>query len=206
MKQLQKKFERFKVWLKRPRTKKRMYALLVLIVALWVIGRFIAIGIEKRMVVFNPSRAAAESGLVVEAMTVEKKTDILKEPITVKNNRAMVSGARVSVLRAGQKIGNGEIVSVSRGIDLDTGLHAVRTRNVADGLNYAETRVNGYFVPSYAVIGDTVFVARDGVAHARTVHVARSDADTSVITDGLNDGDVIILSHVSDGEKIQIKK
>ena len=33
----------------------------------------------------------------------------------------------------------------------------------------------------------------------------QQDADNALVSSGLNDGDVVILTHVSDGEKIQIK-
>ncbi len=200
------KFEQLKVWSKRPRNKKRIYAVLVLIVVLWVIGRFAMVAVENRLFVFNPARAAADSGLIVEVMEAKNMSGVLTEPVTVKGNRAMVSGGRVGVLKPGQKIGDGVIVSVSRGIDLDTGMHTVRTRGVADGLNYAEYEMHGFFVPAYAVIGSDVFVVDGDRAARRHVKIARTDADTAVITDGLHDGDVIILSRVSDGVKVKIKK
>ncbi len=206
MEVLQKKFQDFKTWANRPRTKKRKYALLVLIVIAWVLFRFAMIAAENRLVVFNPARGAADTGIVVNAIDVKRTDGIVREPLTVRGNRALVSGARASLFRAGQKIGNGEIVSVSSNIDLNTGMYGVRTRGVADGLNFAETKISGYFVPAYAVTNGTVFVLSDGHAQIRNVRVARIDADNAVITSGLNDGDIVILSNVSDGEKVQIKK
>lgn len=200
------KFEQLKNWSRRPRTKKRLYVVFVAILVLWVAYRFVMIGIENRLFVFNPARMATESGIVVDVQNAKKQTGTLQEPLTVKNNRALVSGARAQTLRAGQRVGDGVIVSVSANIDLDTGMHVVRTRGVSDGLNFAEYQTSGYFVPSYAVVNDTVYVISDGVASARPVHVSRSDADTTVITDGLTDGDVIILSRVDDGAKVRIKK
>lgn len=206
MKDIMEKMERVKAWMHRPRTKKRMYAALVVFVALWVVGRFVMIGAENKMFVFNPARSAASDGVVVQVMPAKRTTGVLREPLTVKNNRAMVSGTRIGALHAGQKIGDGTIVSVAREIDLDTGMHAVRTRGVADGLNFAEYVTTGYFIPSYAITNGVLYVAADGVATARNVQVARTDADMSVVTGGLQDGDVVILSRVSDGEKIQIKE
>lgn len=203
---IREKIERIVAWVRRPRNKKRIYAALVVMVVLWVIGRFAMIAVENRMVVFNPARAAAATGTPVQVMTAHQTTDMLHEPLTVKNNRAMVSGTRVGLLHAGQKIGDGVIVSVASGIDLDTGLHAVRTRGVADGLNYAQYSATGFFIPSYAITNNVVYVADGDTAVARNVHIARSDADTSVITSGLNDGDIVILSRVVDGQKIQIQK
>lgn len=205
MKKLIEKLNALKVWAHRPRNKKRIYVALVALLVLWFVYRFIMVGIESRRYVFNPSRAASESGLVVDTLDAKKTTGTLREPLTVKNNRALVSGARVALLKPGQKIGNGTITSVSNNIDLDTGMHRVQTRNVADGLNYAEYRITGYFVPSYAIKQDTVYVMENSVAVARKVNVAQSDAETSVVTSGLRDGDVIILSNVSDGAKVQKK-
>lgn len=199
------KFSELKIWANRPRNKKRIYVGLVLLIALWFVYRFVMVGIENRRFVFNPSRAATESGLLIEVQDAKKTTGTLQEPLTVKNNRALVSGARVGLLKPGQKIGSGTIASVSNNIDLDTGMHRVTTRGVADGLNYAEYQISGYFVPSYAVKQNTVYVVKDGIAVARPVRVAGSDADTAVITSGLSDGDVIILSNVSDGTKVKIK-
>ncbi len=200
------RFEQLKTWSKRPRNKKRIYAVLVLIVVLWVIGRFAMVAAENRLFVFNPARAAADSGQIVEVIEVKNTSGVLTEPVTVKANRAMVSSGRVGVLKPGQKIGDGVIVSVSRGIDLDTGMHTVRTRGVSDGMNYAEYEMHGFFVPAYAVVGSDVFVVDGGRAVRRHVNVARTDADTAVIVDGLRDGDMVILSRVGDGVKVKIKK
>lgn len=206
MEGLKEKIENLKVWAKRPRTKKRMYAALVVLVACWVAFRFAVVGAQNRLVVYNPARAALTDGTVVEVMTASRHQGVLREPITIRNNRAYISGARVALIRPGQKIGDGVVVSVADGINLDTGMHAVRTRGVADGLQYAEFRADGYFVPVYAVKNGVVFVAQDNVAVARPVSVARTDADTAYITSGLADGDMVILSQIADGDKIQIKK
>jgi len=206
MEKLLDKMEQIKMWAHRPRNKKRIYAALVLIVVLWVIGRFVMVVVENHRFVFNPARAAADAGLVVDVMSAKVEKGALREPVTVKNNRAMVSGARAVILKPGQKIGDGVIVSVSRGIDLDTGMHTVRTRGVADGLNYAECEITGVFVPSYAVAGDRVYVVDGGHAAARRVTIGGNDADTTVVTTGLQDGDTIILSRVTPGVKVQIKK
>lgn len=197
---------RFKSWVNKPRIKKRMYLAGVLIVACVVVYRFSVIGAQNRLSVYNPARAALIDGVPVETITVNRHDDVLNEPITIKNNRAYVSGARARLLRAGQKIGDGVIVSVATGIDLDTGMHAVRTRGVSDGLQYAQISVNGYFVPSYAVNRNVVYVVENSVAVPRNVNVAATDADTAYITAGLNDGDVVVLSKVSDGAKVNTIK
>ena len=106
----------------------------------------------------------------------------------------------------GHRVGEGAIVSIASGIDLDHGLRGVGTRGVTDGMNFAEYVTSGYFIPSYAITNGVLYVVSDGVATARNVHVARFDADTSVVTDGLHDGDIVILSRVTDGQKVQIKE
>ncbi|HBS76855.1 MAG TPA: hypothetical protein DEA31_03315, partial [Alphaproteobacteria bacterium] len=130
----------------------------------------------------------------------------LREPIAVKSNRAYVASGRAHKFGAGQHVAGGVIVSVSPDIDLDSGMHIVRTRGVADGLQYAEFRATGHFVPVYAVNNGVVMVADGDIARARDVVVARQDAENALISSGLNDGDVVILTHVSDGEKIQVKE
>lgn len=206
MEKLKEQVARIRAWMQRPRTKKRLYLVLVVLLAMWVVYRFVAIGVQYRMQVFNPARAAAAHGVPVEVLEMKRAPGVVREPLTVKGNRALVSGARAHMLRAGQKVGDGEIVSVGVGIDLDTGMHVVRTRGVKDGLQFAEFKADGYFVPAYAVAGGVVYVVRDGAAAPQNVTVARSDADTAYITDGLRDGDIVILSRVSAGDKVKIKK
>lgn len=199
-------FNRLQEWLHTPRAKRRLYLLAVIALLGWVLFRVVMIGAEHRLFVFNPTRDAAAHGTPVEVLTMKRTTGILKEPVTVRSNRALVSTARAHILRPGQKIGDGVIVSVSDGIDFDTGMHIVLTRGVADGLQYAEYSASGYFVPVYAIKDGAVMVADGDVARARPVTVTRSDADMAFISDGLRDDDVVILTTVTDGTKIRIQK
>ena len=152
------------------------------------------------------SRDVADNGTPVMTMVAKNSSDVLHEPITVENNRAYVTGNRVGLFRVGQKIGDGKIASVSQKINLDTGMYIIKTSGVADGLQYVEYVRNGYFVPVYAVVGENVFVYENGVATTRHVIVAHSDADVALITQGLHDGDIVILSKVTPGEKVRINK
>lgn len=206
MQQLKERIAHLREWIKTPRAKKMMYMALVLIIIGWVVFRFVMIGVQNRIQVFNPTRHAATDGVPVSVVTVSRTSGVVREPLTVKNNRAYVSGVRATALRAGQKIGDGVIVSVAQNVDLDTGMHAVRTRGVSDGLQYAEFRADGYFVPVYAVSNGIIYVLRDGHAVATPVTVSRSDSDMAYITSGLGDGDVVILSRVADGAKVQVKE
>ena len=77
-----------------------------------------------------------------------------------------------------------------------------------DHQGYVEYRRNGYFIPVYAIVKDGVYVVENGYAKYREVIIARQDADFALITQGLDDGDIVILSSVSENEKVQeqIKK
>ncbi len=190
--------------IKTKKIKNLIYGICAVVLVGWVVFRFAAIGAENARAVFNTSRNAADVGAPVYAVTVERETGTLREPIAVKDNRALVSGARVDKLARGQKIGDGEIVSVANNIDLNTGMYIVRTRNVADGLQYAIFQTDGYFIPLSAISNGTVMLNVDGVATPRAVTVLRQD-DQNAQVDGLNDGDVVILSSVNAGDKVQVK-
>lgn len=192
--------------LKQPRARKIMSIGLVVALVLWVVFRFTMIGIENARSVYNASRVAQTDGVPVVVQQIERTSGVLREPIAVKSNRAYVASGRAHKFGAGQHVAGGVIVSVSPDIDLDSGMHIVRTRGVADGLQYAEFRATGHFVPVYAVNNGVVMVADGDIARARDVVVARQDAENALISSGLNDGDVVILTHVSDGEKIQVKE
>lgn len=192
--------------LKQPRARKIMSICLGVVLVLWVVFRFTMIGIENARSVYNAARVAETDGVPVVVQQIERTSGVLREPIAVKSNRAYVASGRAHKFGAGQHVAGGVIVSVSPDIDLDSGMHVVRTRGVADGLQYAEFRATGHFVPVYAVNNGVIMVADGNIACARDVVVARQDADNALISSGLNDGDVVILTRVSDGEKIQVKE
>lgn len=192
--------------LKQPRARKIMSIGLIAVLVLWVVFRFTMIGIENARSVYNAARVAETDGVPVVVQQIERTSGVLREPIAVKSNRAYVASGRAHKFGAGQHVAGGVIVSVSPDIDLDSGMHVVRTRGVADGLQYAEFRATGHFVPVYAVNNGVVMVADGDIARARDVVVARQDAENALISSGLNDGDVVILTRVSDGEKIQVKE
>lgn len=188
-------------------TKKMKHFFTIMLIAVlvgWGVFRFAAVASENSRQVYNAARVAVDAGAPIEVVTVSHKDGVLREPVAVKNNRALVSGGRVAKLRAGQKIGDGVIRSVSRKIDYDTGMHIVRTTGVSDGLQFAEITASGFFVPVSAIENNTVMVVENGVAKTRDVVVSAQDADVAHITSGLNDGDNVILSHVQDGAKVRI--
>ena len=191
------------------RSKKIKHTFFIVFVAImvgWVIFRFIAFASENARFVYNASRVAAENGLPVEYVTVHIESGTLYEPLSVKNNRAYVSGERASKMRAGQKIENGKITFVSNNIDLNTGMYLVRTSGVSDGLHFAEFTTNGIFVPLYAISDNSVFVADNGIATKRNIKIARQDSENAYVESGLNSGDVVILSKVQSGVKVKLNK
>lgn len=192
--------------LKQPRARKIMSIGLIAVLVLWVVFRFTMIGIENARSVYNAARVAQTDGVPVVVQQIERTSGVLREPIAVKSNRAYVASGRAHKFGAGQHVAGGVIVSVSPDIDLDSGMHVVRTRGVADGLQYAEFRATGYFVPVYAVNNGVVMVVDGNIARARNIVVARQDAENALISSGLTDDDIVILTRVRDGEKIQVKK
>ena len=192
--------------IKNPKKIKRLIYLLVVFGLLFWIGfRITALIMQHNQQVFNIARDVSENGTPILTMTAQNTSGVLHEPITVENNRAYVTGNRVGLFRTGQKVGNGKIASVSQNINIDTGMYVIKTTNVENGLQYVEYTRNGYFVPVYAVVDENVFVYDNGVATLRKVIVAHSDADVALITQGLHDGDIVILSKVSDGERVRIQ-
>ncbi|MBR5153529.1 MAG: hypothetical protein IKW57_01925 [Alphaproteobacteria bacterium] len=192
--------------IKKTKLKHILYVALVVLLAGWVIFRFAAVASENARYVFNASRVAADQGMPVVVEHMHAGAGTLYEPLSVQNNRAYVSAERASKLHAGQRVGDGKIVSVSNRIDYDTGMYVVRTSGVSNGLQMAEFTANGYFVPLYAVNNNSVFVMVDDYAVSRPVDIARRDSETAYITSGLSDGDIVILSSVNAGDKVQIVK
>ena len=186
--------------------KHMFFIALVVIMVGWVVFRFTAFASENARYVFNASRVAADVGLPVESVTVQKSSGTLYEPLSVKNNRAYVSAERASKLRTGQKIENGKITYVSKSIDLGTGMYLVRTSGVSDGLHYAEFTTDGIFVPLYAISDNSVFVVKDNIAVQRDIKIARQDSENAYVESGLNTGDIVILSKVQSGIKVKLSK
>ena len=187
------------------KVKKIVYTAIYVAIALWFVYRFVMVAVESRMDVFNPIRVAQSDGVLVETMVAKRQDDFIKIPIDIKNNRAYVSGDSYNNLKAGQKVESGEIVSVSSSIDLDTGMHVVRTRGTDDGVRYVSIKKNGYFVPLYAVRNGSVMVKDGETAVARNITVVAKDSEYACVVGDLQDGDVIILSKVTAGQKINVK-
>ncbi len=187
-----------------PKNKKIIYRTLIVLVVLLVGYRFYSVAKESNFKVFNIIRNNMKNGTPVEILKMEKMNGVLLEPLTIKNNRAYVSGSRISVFKPGQKIGNCKIVSVSHNIDLDTGMHVIKTSGCKNGLQYVEKEKNGFYIPVSAIHGNVVYVENNGVAQIRETVIEDRDAQNALIKSGISKGDIVILSNVTENEKIKI--
>jgi len=73
---------------------------------------------------------------------------------------------------------------------------------------HGRTLANAYAIPRYAIHeGDVVWVADGGVLRFRRVKVAHVAGDTAYLTEGLEDGDLVVTSQlevVTDGMKVRV--
>jgi hypothetical protein len=180
--------------------KKIIYILIGAIFVCWIGFRINSIYQESKRQVFNVARQSAVS---VETMIAQRETGVLREPIFIKKNGSFISAARINKFRPGQVIDNGRIISVSKNIDLDTGMYLVKTSGVQDGEHFAQQKYTGFFIPEYAVRDGKIIVAENGIATIKDIEVINSDSENVLINSGLNDGDIIILSRVESGTKVQ---
>lgn len=196
LKSLKKKFET-------PRARRWIAWAIAGLIAFWVVFRIVMLIVVANQSVFNATRDANKNGVPVAAVVVRVDDGVIRTPIAVRNNRAYVSATIAGNLRAGMRVGDGTIVSVSSSMDLDSGMYLVRTRGVSDGVQFAEYRTRGIFVPVSAIVNGAVMVADNGVASRRAVVVARSDAENALVSGGLDAGDVVITSRVQDGAVVR---
>jgi len=203
------KTEKIENIVKKLHTRKAKNVIYTIFIAL-VVGvfayRFYAVSKENNFEVFNIIRNNEQNGVPVRVIEMHRTNGVLLEPLTVKNNRAFVSGKRLSAFKPGQKIGDCRVVSVSHNIDLDTGMHVIKTSGCKDGLQYAENTKNGFYVPVSALQGNTLYVAENGVAQSREVVIENRDNNNALIKSGINAGDKVILSSVQNGDKVKIEK
>ncbi len=75
-----------------------------------------------------------------------------------------------------------------------------------------ESSEKGYLIPSSSVIGNAdhaqVYLVKDGIAKLQTITISRKIQNKSVVTQGINDGDVLItngLINLFDGANISVK-
>ncbi len=186
--------------------KKYGYIAIAILLMGWFVYRFVSVAAESKRYIYNSQRVEIETGIPIDVVILENKTDVLKTPLYVLDNTGLVSGSRIDLFESGEKIGDGKIVQVNKTIDLDTGMHIVKTVGVKDGLNYAQKELTGFFVPVNSVFDDHIFVVENGLASKKQVFVISKDANFAVITGDIQDGDILILSKVSENEKVNVKK
>ena len=188
------------------KTKKIVCMAVLIVLVLWFVYRFVMVAIESHMNVFNPVRDVEQNGIVVDTIVAQQKTGTIKMPLSIKNNRAYVSAAHRHGFKVGQKVGDGTVVSVANQIDLNTGMYIIKTRDVEDGIAFAETDCTGFWVPTYAVRDNMIMRAESGVATVVLVTINATDSDFSCVSGDVHDGDIIVLSKVETGQKINVQK
>ena len=82
-----------------PKNKKIIYTTLIALAILLVGYRFYSVAKENNFQVFNIIRNNTENGTPVTVLEMQKTNGVLLEPLTIKNNRAFVSGARISLFK-----------------------------------------------------------------------------------------------------------
>ena len=185
---------------------KTLWCAVIVGFAIWFVYRFIMVALESRMTVFNPVRDMQANGTLVSSVVAHRRDGVIKMPIVVKDNMAYVSGPRKAKLAPGQKLDTGEIVSVSKRLDYDSGMYVIKTRGVVDGIKYVQIQENGYFIPAYAVHDGTLIVSQENIAVEKKIESCGQDADFICISSGVSDGDTVILTKVDAGQKIRIQK
>ena len=100
--------------LKTRKSKNIIYSLIGSFVVLCFGYRFYSVSQENNFDVFNIIRNNAQNGIPVNVLQMQKQDGILYEPLTIKNNRAYVSGGRINIFKNGQKADNCKIISVSK--------------------------------------------------------------------------------------------
>lgn len=191
--------------LKTRKSKNIIYTIVILLLVFVFGYRFYSVAMENNFEVFNIIRYNAENGTPVYVSRMEKIDGILYEPLTVKNNRSYVSSSRLPMFFAGQKVGDCKIVSVSKRIDLDTGMHVIKTSKCENGLLFAENKKHGFYIPVSALHGNRVYVVKDGVAVSKEIEIENRDIENVLVKSGIDAGDILILSNVKENEKIKIK-
>jgi hypothetical protein len=161
--------------------KKTLIFLSILVLALIVGHRIQSLRDEARRSVNNVVRIQREKGIPREYAVAKKTTDFLEIPLFVQNGRALVGASQVGKFAAGQKIKGSRhvITSVSKNIDLDTGMFVIRVSGNITGNFLVLSRYTGYFLPADAVLPPGAkIIARDA---GRIVAVGLRDGDEVVV-------------------------
>lgn len=183
--------------------KKIIYIGCLAAMVLWTGYRIYAINSESRRVVFNAEREARKNGELVNTVVINKKTDFLYEPLVIKNNIAYVSSDRIYKFAQGQIIDSGKIIFVSKNIDLDSGMFRIKTSGVSDGMHFVKIQKTGLFIPIQAVSNGFVMMSKNGIATKQKIVISDQDSKQVLVSSGLDNGDIIILSPVEEVRKIK---
>lgn len=187
------------------RKSKNIIYIISIVAIVGVFGyRFYSVAMENNFNVFNITRNNENTGTPVKILKMKKTNGVLYEPLTIKNNTAFVSGARVNIFKPGQFSSNCKIISVSKNIDLDTGMYIIKTSNCTDGLQHISNKQYGFYIPISAITGNTVFIADGNVARAINIEIENRDMQNALIKSGIKSGDIVILSDVQNNQKIKI--
>ena len=183
--------------------KKKLYTYIAAIIAVAFIYRFIKVGMEKFEVILCPQREFIKNGKQVDILEIKKEISFIKVPLTVKDNTAYIPQNKLNLFFKNQKIENGgEIVVVNKKLDLDTGMYKLKTKDVMDGLNYALIEKEGFFIPTDAIDENKVYIKENGKAVVKNITVVMRDENIALV-DGVTDGNILITSKITDGEKIK---
>ena len=136
--------------LKTKKSKNIIYLLIFIVLGGWFAYRFYTVANERNTDVFNIIRNDAEYGTPVEIMQIHKTDGVLYEPITIKNNKAYVSSARVKMFRANQTVGNCKIFKSADPEEIGAEISLRFERNY---LLRASFRIQSKFWALYEVTG-----------------------------------------------------
>ncbi|MCL2017483.1 MAG: hypothetical protein FWG80_01755 [Alphaproteobacteria bacterium] len=176
--------------------------IIIITIGLVVGNRIREIRDENAREIFNISRFNANHGVPVETMTVETQMGTLYEPVAIRHGNIYVSANRINRFKPGQKLSSGgTVVSVSRNIDLNTGLFIIKT-SAASGNDFIEIKQDGIFIPLSAITDSSVMVSQEGIATRKSVSIIMADARRAIVK-GLSDGEIVILTKVEQGTRIR---
>lgn len=186
---------------------KFLFGILLALVVVGIVGlRIKDLRAAAARQVYNIERINKEVGVPVDSIVVNRKRGVVTEPLFVKDGISYVSAARAAKFKAGQKVGaRGRVTHVSRNVDLDTGLYAVRVSGASGGA-HIELECDGFFVPVSAINNQEsaqyLMVNIDGYSVKKHVDVVCQDSEMVVVS-GLSNGDIVVLSKIGEGVKLR---
>ena len=133
---------------------------------LWGAYRVYMLNIKGDLQVYNVVRLHIErGGPPVNTVVAKTTTDFLLEPVHVDNGRSLVSANRIGRFEVGQGVlgQSARVTSVSRNIDIHSGMFIVRFSEPINGTVMVMRRFNGVFLPLEAELPEGArVIAQDG--------------------------------------------